>query len=153
MTFSKGKHVYMASGFFNDGQKDLCDFIEAMETPSIPIYSPRIDGGVLKPDSSPEVARDVFESNKEAIYNCAFVLAVVDDFDPGVLWEMGYAHGVAIPMLAYSDVKGRGLNVMLAGGCALGFVNGRDDLKRTIESWNGHFDMAFPKNTWSGEIQ
>ncbi len=153
MTYSPGRHLYLAAGFFNDEQRDLCHFVEALETQSMPIYSPRSDGGVLTPSSTNDVVQEVFESNKVAISGAAIVLCVVDDFDPGVLWEMGYAHAKGIPSLAYSGIEGRGLNVMLAGGCELGFINGRPNLREVLRRWNGSYEHAFPRNTWSGEIQ
>jgi nucleoside 2-deoxyribosyltransferase len=150
MTYKPGQHVYLASGFFNDDQRDLCDFVESFETSELPIYSPRIDGGVLKPDASQTEIKEIFDSNKLAIKTADWVLAVIDDFDPGVIWEMGYAHAVSIKMLGYSDVEGRGLNVMLAGACNLGFINGREALGKLLRaSW----PIEFPYNTWSGTIQ
>ena len=154
MTYRPGQHMYLASGFFNDKQRDLCDFIEGLERmPHMPIYSPRKDGGVLRPDSPPNQIKEVFDSNKISIETANFVLAVIDDYDAGVLWEMGYAHGKNISTLGYSDVEGRGLNVMLAGGCNLGFVNGREALKKTLIDWGDLKFDAFPRNTWSGAIQ
>lgn len=151
MTYAPGRHVYLAAPFFNDQQRDLCEFIESFENPNLPIYSPRLDGGVLKPDSSDSERHEVFQSNCVSIEVSAWALAVVDDFDAGVIWEMGYGFARGTQILAYSDVPGRGLNVMLAGSCSLGFVNGRDDLSRILKSswiWND-----FPKNTWRGKIQ
>lgn len=147
-----GKHFYLAAGFFNDQQRDLCAFVEGYEAMGQPIYSPRRDGFVLKPDATTEERRSVFESNTLAIETASWVLAVVDDFDPGVIWEMGYAFAHGIPTLGYSDVEGRGLNVMLAGSCELGFINGRVALADLL---NGGDDVwsKFPRNTWRGEIQ
>ncbi len=155
MTYVPGRHVYLAAGFFNDAQQDLCTFVERLETlSSMPIYSPRIDGGVLTPSSTIDTISEVFESNKKAIDLAAIVLAVIDDYDPGVLWEMGFAHARGIPTLGFSDIEGRGLNVMLAGGCALGFITGRDALATVLNTWGGVGSFsAFPMNTWAGEIQ
>jgi nucleoside 2-deoxyribosyltransferase len=81
-------------------------------------------------------------------------LAVIDDFDAGVIWEMGYAHARGKSILGYSDIEGRGLNVMLAGCCNLGFVNGRSALTDIMKQHNLLPDGSyFPKNTWSGHIQ
>ena len=153
MTYRPGRHLYLAAGFFNDEQKNLCSFVESLATAEMPIYSPRKDGGILKPDSPVITVREVFESNKSAIRLASIVLAVIDDYDPGVLWEMGYAHAQSVPALGFSDIEGRGLNVMLAGGCELGFINGRDALENCLRQWAGSNDGAFPRNTWSGEIQ
>ena len=154
MTYKPGRHLYLAAGFFNDAQQDLCTFVEHLETHQMPVYSPRLDGGVLTPASTIDTISEVFESNKRAINLASVVLAVIDDYDPGVLWEMGYAHAQGIPTLGFSDVEGRGLNVMLAGGCALGFVTGRDALTTVLKTWGGAISLlAFPMNTWAGEIQ
>ena len=151
MTYSPGKHIYLAAPFFNDAQRELCSFIEAFERPDLPIYSPRKDGGVLRPDASNEQRQEIFDSNCSAIFGASWVLAVIDDFDTGVIWEMGFAWGSSIDMLAYSDVPGRGLNVMLAGSCNLGFINGRTELEKLMTSQFPILNM--PRNTWRGEIQ
>jgi hypothetical protein len=153
VSYKPGQHIYLAAGFFTDKQKELCSFIESLEKPVAPIYSPRIDGGVLKPDSDAIEIEATFKSNTIAINVARFVLAVIDDYDPGVIWEMGYAHGKT-GILAYSDVPDRGLNVMLAGSCNLGYINGRDDLGAFFKEY-GEFMAGdiFPRNTWSGSIQ
>ncbi len=155
MTYRPGAHIYLAAPFFNDIQTGLCDFIEGFETNAQPIYSPRKDGGVLKPDSTNSERLEVFVSNTMSMSTAQWMLAVIDDFDTGVLWEMGYAHAKAIPTLGYSDVEGRGLNVMLAGSCDLGFVSGRSELETVLQRTQAHPNIweAFPRNTWRGEIQ
>lgn len=151
--YKPGEHTYLAAPFFNSQQRELCDFIEELFLRSdIPLYSPRNDGFVLKPDATNEERNQIFQSNVMAIRTARWVLAVIDDFDPGVIWEMGLAYGHSVPTLAYSDVPGRGLNVMLAGSCKLGFVNGRPNLTQLIESAPVE-GPAFPMNTWSGEVQ
>lgn len=151
MTYQPERHVYLAAPFFNDTQRNVCSFIERHERDTLPIYSPRIDGGVLTPDATNEQREAIFTSNTDAIDDASWVLAVIDDFDSGVIWEMGYAWGQAVPTLGYSDVPGRGLNVMLAGSCSLGFVNGRNELGALLRS--GDPSEWFPRNTWRGEIQ
>ncbi len=156
MTYTPGEHVYLAAPFFNDAQTNLCDFIEGFEKTNRPIYSPRKDGGVLRPNATNAECNEVFNGNTIAMSTARWMLAVIDDFDTGVLWEMGYAHAKGIPTLGYSDIEGRGLNVMLAGSCDLGFINGRTELSELLSfppqrrhSWL----EPFPRNTWRGEIQ
>ncbi len=153
--FKEREHCYLAAPFFNDEQRDLATYIEGLETTDQPIYSPRNDGYVLKPDASNEERAEIFGSNIMAINSARFVLVVIDDFDPGVMFELGVAHARGVPVLAYSDVPERGLNVMLAGAANLGFVNGREDLKLLFKTLRGGIfieDVA-PRNTWAGEIQ
>ena len=145
--------VYLAAPFFNDKQRDVCKFIESLENSSQLVYSPRRDGGMLEPDSTIYERNRIFKSNTAAINASAWILVVVDDYDAGVLWEMGYAHAQGVPTLTYSDVPGRGLNVMLAGSSGLGFVNGRLDLQYLFKRLYLDGSKAFPRNTWSGEIE
>lgn len=149
--YQPGEHIYLAGPFFNDTQRDLIGWFEKLEIVDgvPPIFSPRREGIVLKPDSPPKEWEQTFRMNVTAIKVAKFVLAIIDDFDPGTIWEMGYAYGVGIPTLAYSDVPGRGLNVMLAGSCKLGFINGRDDARKFLVDGA----QKFPRNTWSGEIE
>lgn len=150
MTYAPGRHIYLAAPFFSEEQKEVCEFIEGLATADLPIYSPRHDGGVLKPDATDEKRKEIFNSNCVAIDTASWVLAVIDDFDAGVIWEMGYAYP-RVPTLAYSDVPGRGINVMLAGSCRLGFINSRNELRELFDAEHGMIE--FPNNTWSGQVQ
>ena len=145
--------VYLAAPFFNDKQRGLCRFVESMEDTNQLVYSPRKDGGMLTQDATKSEQNRIFQSNIAAINASRWILVVVDDYDPGVLWEMGFAHAQGIPTLTYSDVPGRGLNVMLAGSSELGFVNGRDALKQLFVNITLDGVISFPRNTWSGEIE
>ena len=148
-------HCYLAGPFFNETQVNLIKFLEALKSEMMPIYSPMSDGFVLKPDASNEEREEVFTSNTDAIDHSHFMLAVIDDFDPGTIWEMGYAFGKGVPILAYSDVPGRGLNVMLAGSSELGFVNGKEAIAGIFSqlAQGKAIDEMAPKNTWRGDIQ
>ena len=148
-------HCYLAGPFFNETQVNLIKFMESLKCKEMLIFSPMTDGFVLKPDASAKDREEIFSSNTDAIDEAEFVLAIIDDFDPGTIWEMGYAYGLGIPILAYSDVPGRGLNVMLAGSSELGFVNGREDITAIfwqLAQGKDVWEMA-PRNTWRGEIQ
>ena len=152
------KHVYLAAPFFNEYQRDLVTFIEqsfmkAGSGATLPLFSPRLDGGILKADATDKERGEIFDSNVQAIQQAGWMLAVIDDFDTGTIWEMGLAHALGVEVLAYSDILGRGLNVMLAGGATLGFVNGRMDLANVISDAEASEPNSFPRNTWSGSIQ
>ena len=155
MTNAPGRHMYLASGFFNKRQIELCEFIERQGVDFFEIFSPRNDGFVLKPDASLEERSMIFDSNEMAIKQAAWMLAVIDDFDTGVIWEMGFAYAVGTPILAYTDVPGRGLNVMLANACTLGFVVGRERLGGILSQLRVgvHIERLAPMNDWAGEVQ
>lgn len=109
------------------------------------VFAPYYDGVVLtKENDSPEMRKKVFDIDIGSIDKCDLVVAIIDDFDCGVIFEVGYAYrgklkpyriGNAfshylekIPIIAYSDISGRGLNVMLQVACE-GFANGPEELK------------------------
>ena len=60
------------------------------------------------------------------------MLAVIDDFDPGTMWEMGYGACFGIDIYTFSD-KGYGLNVMLAG-CSKGHAKGMTQLREMLNA-------------------
>jgi len=151
--FVPGRHIYLAAPFFNEQQRPLVDFFESFSDDKFPIYSPRLDGGVLSPTATRDEQIEIFDSNTAAIDAAEYVLAVVDDFDPGVIWEMGYAYAIGRATLAYTDIEGRGLNVMLAGSCDLGFISGRKAFTEFHQEAIVLGSDPFPRNTWRGEIQ
>lgn len=159
--FKDREHCYLAAPFFNLDQLEVVKFIESLDLEPLrngsiqPIYSPRQDGFMLKRKATDQERAQVFAENVKAILAARFVLAVIDDFDPGVVFEVGFAYGQGIPILAYSDVPGRGLNVMLAGAADLGFVNGRPELAKLFARFHVgvYINDVAPYNTWAGEIQ
>lgn len=161
--FKDREHCYLAAPFFTTEQIQLVAFIENLDLEPMrggyaagqTIYSPRNDGLVLKTTATDQERSQVFAENVRAILAARFVLAVIDDFDPGVIFEVGFAYGQGVPILAYSDVPGRGLNVMLAGAADLGFVNGRPELAALFARFTGgvYIDDVAPRNTWAGDIQ
>lgn len=154
MTYAPGRHVYLAAPFFNDEQRAVCDSIErTFAKVGLPLYSPRLDGGVLRPDSSQEIIKSTFNENVLSIRTASWILAVIDDFDPGTIWEMGAAFSLGVETLAFTSVPDRGLNVMLQGSSKLGFIHGVEELEGIIRKWAGFDASAFPRNTWSGSVQ
>lgn len=151
--------AYLASGWFSPQQKTTMDKVRniILDFKEIKLFSPFYDGIVLdKNNDSPEKRKEVFDIDIGTIAFSDLVVVVIDDFEPGTIFEMGAAAiigwmfdksmmsefltGTAklrnIPrVLAYSDVSGRGLNVMLQQS-VWGFANGekelRDQLNRFI---------------------
>lgn len=127
--------VYVAGPFFNQEQLETITSIEAMlGRCGYDIFSPRIEC-MCPPNAPIEQRKKSFEMNCKGISECNFVLARIDDFDPGTVWELGFAHGIRTgydsptplqvrpKVYAYTTVPSRGLNLMLAQSVD-GFLQG-----------------------------
>ena len=127
------KEVYIAGPFFNEEQKAVIEKIKnILKELKISYFSPGDELPILEGKKSSKKDREkVFIGNCNGITYSNFVIAVIDDFDPGTLWEMGFAFNDGRPILAYSDVPDRGLNIMLEQSC-VGFVNGEKELKQWL---------------------
>ncbi len=126
--------VYLAAPWFTPKQKDSMDKVrEVLLRKDVKVFSPYYDGTVLdKNNDSPEMRTKVFNINIGSIDKCDFVVAIIDDFDPGTIFEIGYACKGKIPIICYSDVPGRGLNLMLQQA-SIGFSNGEKQLAIQID--------------------
>ena len=119
--------VYLAGPFFNPQQLETMKTVESLaEACGLDYFSPRLKC-FCPPNASAEQRRATFEANVRAINEADIILACIDDFDAGTMWEMGYAYRASKPVYAYSMVEGRGLNLMLAQSC-VGFLNGAKQL-------------------------
>ncbi len=114
--------AYLAAPFFN---KTQLDFVVELERVIIhanyELFSPRLGvaavemNGILANNSEPswELREEVFKANVENIDDADLLVAVTDDFDPGVLFEFGYAYCAHVPIVSITQV-GYGCNLMLA---------------------------------------
>ena len=118
--------IYLAAGWFSPKQLAL---VEALETvfSEHDLFSPRSEGalGGKTKEEREALAPVFFESNCKHIEDSDLVFAVVDDRDLGVVWEIGYAHGVGVPIVTFSN-EGHGLNLMIAQ-CAERHVQGLEE--------------------------
>jgi hypothetical protein len=144
--------AYLASPWFTPQQMIIMNKVRDVITSfeGIKLFSPYYDGIVLdKNNDSPEMRQKVFDIDIGTIAFSDLVIAIIDDFDPGTIFEMGAAgiicwmfdkgmieyniHIRNIPrIIAYSDVSGRGLNVMLQQS-VWGFANGETELRDQLE--------------------
>lgn len=107
--------IYLAAPFFKPEQITLVDRIEKLvEGLGFDLFSPRREGTLLDMSKEERAAksRSMFESNVRGIAERDLVLAVIDDSDRGVIWEMGFAYGVGTPVVTFTD-HDYGLNVMI----------------------------------------
>ena len=145
--------AYLASGWFNENQMRIMNKIRdiILEFPEINLFSPYYDGIVLTKDNdSPEMRRKVFDLDIGTIAFCDLLVAAIDDFEPGTMVELGAAALLCwlidnkyklsykseflynVPqIIAYTNVSGRGLNVMLQQA-TWGFANGEEQLREQL---------------------
>lgn len=127
--------IYIAAPFFNDYQIGVVDkIIEVLEKEGIEYFSPKDEFPILEGRlSSPEERERVFWGNIQGIRDSNLMISVIDDFDRGVIWEMGYAFHMGVPILGYTDIEGRGMNIMLEMSC-MGFVVGTEELEEFLRN-------------------
>jgi nucleoside 2-deoxyribosyltransferase len=143
--------VYLAAPFFRPDQVSTVDGVEKLLDDTFgqdAVYSPRRIG-ILTKNALPEERARIFRGNIDGIEGSTLMVAVIDDFDPGTVWEMGAAWAKRIPTIAYSNVPGRGLNVMLSQTC-VGFANGVLDLQIKLDLWRRGELFG---EVWAGEVQ
>lgn len=121
------KRVYIAGPFFTDEQNIVIEKIKTiLKMLTMSYYSPKDHTRYVKGDP-PAVAKKCFDENIDEINKCELMIAVVDDFDPGTLFEMGCFFTVKKPILSFSSVPKRKLNIMLTQA-SIGFANGFGEL-------------------------
>lgn len=161
---NKKYKVYLASGWFTKQQKETMDKVRKviLTYPELDLFSPYYDGVVLNEENdSPEKRQEVFDIDIGQVAFSDLVVAVIDDFDPGAMfewggagiiswlkkkgyitckqsWEQGCSYVIEvksilsdIKILAYTDVSDRGLNVMLQQSI-WGFANGTIQLNSQL---------------------
>ena len=110
--------------------------LKILQQEQFKIFAPYYDGLVVTQENdSSEIREKTYNLNIKSINECNLVLAVIDDFDPGTIFEMGYASSdPSIDIISYSDVSGRGLNLMLQQA-SWGFANGEMQLREQLRRY------------------
>ncbi|AGE37888.1 nucleoside 2-deoxyribosyltransferase [Lactiplantibacillus plantarum] len=126
--------IYLAGPWFTEGQPERLAKIEKlMDELELTYYSPRLDGIDLTPHATEADQNAVFTDNVDHLKRAKLVVAVVDGFDTGTIWETGTAYGLDIPVAYYSETLADGtFNVMLAkSGKAV--IENMTDLKAFLQ--------------------
>jgi len=127
--------VYIAAPFFDDFQVAIVEKIKnVLLEQGISFFSPKDELDIVEGKNFTfEERKKVFFGNINGMSGSNFAIAVIDDFDKGVLWEMGFLFSKNIPIIVYTNFEDRGLNVMLQ--CSVSeFVRGIDELKKVLKS-------------------
>ena len=111
----KGLKVYIAAPFFNEEQLDVVRKIELLlEREGVEYFSPRSEGTLKKMsiEQRKEVMGQIFRSNVDHMDWCTHCIAVIDDYDTGTVWEMGYLYATHKKLITFSACY-HDINVML----------------------------------------
>lgn len=108
---SQHKKVYLAGPFFNLAQRWLIEeFYVALRDSGIRVFSPLHDVG----RGGPEV---VYAADMDGLRKSGVVLACLDGLDPGTIYEVGYAHRLGIPVVAFVSAEPpEDLKMIIGGG-------------------------------------
>ncbi len=133
--------VYLAASLKDMGQrarnKHIATMIENKYQGGISkpnVYLPQ-DYMVLKSDATQDDRANVYHDNMNMIRRADLMIAILDDKDSGVIYEMGGRGMLGQPMMALYTNPVPNINVMLTMGC-VAVCNGI----REFEIW-----MANPK--------
>lgn len=112
---SRDTKVYIAAPFFTPKQLLVVEMIEyELSNAKVEFFSPRSEGTLKEMDAEERLAKmgDLFRSNIAHMDWCTHAIAVLDDYDKGVLFEMGYLYATDKKIIAYTNGY-KGINVML----------------------------------------
>jgi len=107
--------IYIAAPFFNEEQLNTVKLIEIMlEENDIEYFSPRSEGVLIEmtPEEKERKMIEIFDSNIDNLEECDAMIAIIDDWDTGTVFEIGYFYGLLKPIFTYSN-HNYGLNVMV----------------------------------------
>jgi nucleoside deoxyribosyltransferase len=124
--------IYLAGPFFNEAQVAVIEALEQTFSKH-DVFSPRSEG-VLSSSTAEErraMASVIFRSNCDNIEAADLVFAVIDDRDPGTIFEIGYAYGCLVPVVTYSN-QNYGVNVMIAQ-CSRAHIQGLDQARKLAD--------------------
>ena len=87
--------VYLAGPFFTIQQLWVVEeALSAIEAMGVSVFSPYHDVG------SSTSACEIASKDLDGLRTCQAVLAIIDGWDPGTLFEVGYARALGIPVIA-----------------------------------------------------
>jgi len=122
--------IYLASGWATkDQRKSLQDAKEVLTKLNISNYANYYDGIKPEKESPPQRWGMAFRMTLGELHYCRAMVAIIDDFDPVTMWQMGYFYPK--PVVAYTSMPNRGLNIMLAESVHA-FANGKKELTEIL---------------------
>lgn len=139
--------TYIAGPFFNKDEIEIVENIKnILNELKIVYYSPK-DECLIKKRDSLEKIKYAYDLNLKAMDDCDLMIANIEGFDTGTIFEMGYFTKSNKPIIAFSSNPDRKLNIMLSQSC-IGFSNAYLDLKNIIYLFN---ENKYEKKEFAGE--
>lgn len=138
--------VYIAAPFFNDNQIKVVSAIESLLAyRNVKYFSPRSFGVIkdMTPEEKKARMRDVYLKNIAEIHDSDYLIAVVDGYDAGTMFEIGYAICLGKEVVTFTS-ENRKVNVMLkesVSGHAVGILK-LDEFVRCISECESLNDIG-----------
>ena len=129
--------IYIAAPFFNEAQIKVVEDIKKILTKlGKKYYSPKDENPTVEKDEtmSKELRQKIFNNNVDAMHSSNLAIAVIDDFDKGVLWEMGFLYCISVNILGFTNFADRGMNLMLQESI-VDFAHGIKELEEKVNEW------------------
>lgn len=111
------KFIYLAGPFFNEQQILWLELVcNSLENASFKVISPSRENGIITMNTSFEERKEIFEKDINLLEKANIVVALLDNDDPGTIFEIGYAFQKNIPIFALKTSQSQ-LNNMILFGC------------------------------------
>lgn len=126
------RQVYLAGPFFTLAQRWLVEETrDILTSMGVPVFSPLHDVGTAKS------ARELASGDLVGLDQSAVVLALLDDADPGTVFEVGYARKAGISVVGYSEqLDGLHLTMFEGTGCVMESDYTTAVYKTAMEAWS-----------------
>jgi len=111
---NKKYDIYLAGPFFNFAQLSVIEeMADLFREAGLRVFSPYHDVGF---GHSSQIAKQ----DLDALHASRVVIACLEGYDPGTVFEVGYARALAIPVLVYSpNLQDLHSTMFLGSGCEL----------------------------------
>ncbi|OPY62257.1 MAG: putative sugar kinase YdjH [Pelotomaculum sp. PtaU1.Bin065] len=105
--------IYLAGPFFSQGERTIVSLVyHALKKCGFCVYSPLHEDGIVDGFNKSFKA---FKNNISAIKEASILVAILDNEDPGTVWECGYAYAIGKPIFAIQTIDKK-LNLMTEFG-------------------------------------
>jgi len=134
--------------FFVDETKVVDEVNKILRDLNFVPFSPK-DECLVTAESTRADMVETFRKNIQGINDCDLMISIVEGWDTGTMVEFGYALAKNIPILAFSPVTMRKLNLMLSEACVW-YASGFEQLKDKLSKID---DLIANKESFLWEVE